>query len=275
MSWVITGSQKNKGLLDEFTGSAAAYSLRDLTFLRGGPVVRVRRSSDNTEQDFTATQVTDGSLTTFCGAGNGFVRTWYDQSGAGNHAQQATTSLQPTIVSVGALVTESSKPALSFSSNVLIRNGNTGTFPAFVSSIVKSTGSGFAGYLGSATNEIALGHQQGGGFAPVNSFWAWAPGQASTYGLLNSFNANRNLHTYWFPSATETDWRWYFNGSEQGAAGLTAGTPTAAKFSHIGSARSGLEFWSGTIQEIIIYESNQTTNRNGIEANINAHYAIY
>jgi hypothetical protein len=75
MSWVITGSQKNKGLLDEFTGSAAAYSLRNLTFLRGGPVVRVRRSSDNAESDFTATQVSDGTLTAFCGAGNGFVRT--------------------------------------------------------------------------------------------------------------------------------------------------------------------------------------------------------
>jgi hypothetical protein len=58
-------------LIDAYPGATSAYSLRNLSWTYGGPVVRVRRSSDNTEQDFTATQVTDGTLTTFCGAGNG------------------------------------------------------------------------------------------------------------------------------------------------------------------------------------------------------------
>jgi hypothetical protein len=120
MSWVITGSQKNKGLIDEFTGAAAAYSLRDLTFLRGGPVVRVRRSSDNAESDFTATQVSDGTLATFCGAGNGFVRTWYDQSGNGNHAINSTNTVgsrQPQIVTSGAVNLLNSKPCLTYASD--------------------------------------------------------------------------------------------------------------------------------------------------------------
>lgn len=277
MSWQITATGPTSlGLLDQYGGAAAAYSLRNLSIYNTSPVVRVRRSGDNTESDFTAAQVSDGTLAAWVGAGNnGFVRTWYDQSANANHAQQATTSLQPTIVSSGGLVTESSKPALSFNSNVLIKNGNTGTFSTFVTSVVRSTASDIRGYLGSASNEIALGQQAAGSFAPINSFWAWAPDQASTYGLAASYNTNRNLHTYWFPSATETDWRWYFNGLEQGAPGLTTGTPTGAKFSRIGQSRSGFEFWGGTIQEIIIYESNQTTNRSGIEANINAHYSIY
>ena len=82
-------------LLDQFPGAAVAYSLRNLVGTSNPNVVRVRRSSDNTEQDFTAAQVINGTLTTFCGAGNGFVRTWYDQSGNGYHAQQATTANQP------------------------------------------------------------------------------------------------------------------------------------------------------------------------------------
>ena len=56
------------GLLDEFSGAAAAYSLRKLS-KNTTTVVRVRRSSDDTEQDFTAAQVSDGSLVDFSNNG--------------------------------------------------------------------------------------------------------------------------------------------------------------------------------------------------------------
>ena len=99
-------------LLDTYTGAAAAYSLRDLSSSTTN-VVRVRRSSDNTEQDFTSTQVTDGTLETFVGAGNdGFVVTWYDQSGNSRNAEQTNTSLQPVIVSSGSLVLLNGMPAI-------------------------------------------------------------------------------------------------------------------------------------------------------------------
>jgi len=115
MSWIITGEQKNKGLLDEFTGAAAAYSLRDLTFLRGSPVVRVRRDNDNAEADFTATQVSDGSLAAWVGAGNdGFVRTWYDQSGNNRNAGQGTNDRQPKLVVNGVVLTENGTPSIDF-----------------------------------------------------------------------------------------------------------------------------------------------------------------
>ena len=75
-------------LLDDYPGAAAAYSLRQL---RTGVtnVVRVRRDNDDAEDDFTATEVSDGTLAAWVGAGNnGFVRTWYDQSGNNYHAGQ-------------------------------------------------------------------------------------------------------------------------------------------------------------------------------------------
>jgi hypothetical protein len=61
--------------------AAAAYSLRSLT--GGDPnVVRVRRESDNTEKDFSGSQIESGEMANWVGAGNdGFVQTWYDQSG--------------------------------------------------------------------------------------------------------------------------------------------------------------------------------------------------
>ena len=46
--------------------AAAAYGLRNLSSSYDGNVVEVRRSSDDTTRDFTATEVTDGTLVGFC-----------------------------------------------------------------------------------------------------------------------------------------------------------------------------------------------------------------
>jgi len=92
-------------LLDQYPNAAAAYSLRALsTATVDSSVVRVRRSLDNTEQDFTATQITDGTLETFCILQDGFVTTWYDQSGDSNNSTQTSASNQPKIVSNGVLI---------------------------------------------------------------------------------------------------------------------------------------------------------------------------
>jgi hypothetical protein len=103
--------------LDTYPGALAAYSLRSLSSSVTN-VVRVRRSSDNAEDDFTAAAVSDGTLASWVGAGNnGFVRTWYDQSGNGQNAGQATSGSQPQIVSSGSLITDgtNAKPSISYS----------------------------------------------------------------------------------------------------------------------------------------------------------------
>ena len=69
-----------KRLLDLYPGAAAAYSLQDIG--GGGNVIRARRSSDNEESDFTASDITGGALTSWAGVGDAFVTTWYDQSGS-------------------------------------------------------------------------------------------------------------------------------------------------------------------------------------------------
>jgi hypothetical protein len=74
----------------------------------------VRRSSDSAEQDigFSGNNLDTASLLSFCGAGDGFVTTWYDQVGS-NNAVQATAGSQPQIVASGAtIVNEFTKPAL-------------------------------------------------------------------------------------------------------------------------------------------------------------------
>ncbi len=48
---------------------------------------------------------------------SGFVETWYDQSGNGNDAEQATAGNQPKIVNSGSLVVDSGIAGLDFASN--------------------------------------------------------------------------------------------------------------------------------------------------------------
>ena len=106
--------RKVPGLLDLVPGAAAAYSLRSLSNSYAGPVVTVRRSSDDAEEDFTAAEVADGTLAAFCGAGDGFVYRWWDQSGNANHAVAAADANEPQIVDSGVVVLEEGKPAIQF-----------------------------------------------------------------------------------------------------------------------------------------------------------------
>jgi hypothetical protein len=94
-------------LLDTYSGAAAAYSLRLLRTAYSGNCIRVRRSSDNAEQDFgfVSNDLDTASLLTFCGVGNGFVTIWYDQSGNVNNANQTVALSQPQIVASGVVNT--------------------------------------------------------------------------------------------------------------------------------------------------------------------------
>jgi hypothetical protein len=263
MSWVITGVSKPPLLLDTYSGAAAAYSLRSLSLAYGGSVVRVRRSSDNTEQDFSAAQITDGTLATFCGAGNGFVRTWYDQSGNSRHAAQNVNASQPKVVDNGGVILENGKAALDFNgtSHWLVSNfGSTTSIPTTTTAVfnkrVSNIGVIYDGYsvqsilydnirLASG-NPVLIGTSIG-----INE-------QHLSFALYNGASSSLYIDSQLNVSG---------NTGSNGVDGIT-----------IGNIRNNLlsnYTLDGTVQEIILYFSNQSTNRVAIEANINAHYAIY
>lgn len=104
----IVGTPAPSLLLDTYPNAAVAYSLRKLRTAYSGSAIRVRRSVDNAEQDiaFSGNDLDTASLLTFCGAGNGFITTWYDQSGNANNSTQATAANQAQIVSSGALISD-------------------------------------------------------------------------------------------------------------------------------------------------------------------------
>lgn len=107
-------------VLDVYTGAVVAFSLRRLSGAYSGAAVRVRRSSDNVEQDigFDASgNLNESALTSFVGANSAFVATWYDQSGNARNAVQANAALQPRIVNAGVVDKANGKPAAISSAN--------------------------------------------------------------------------------------------------------------------------------------------------------------
>ena len=84
------------------------YSLRLITGY-SGPVVRLRRSSDNAQQDFytdanqsyftTGAGNTGTSYTTWVGANTAYVVIWYDQSGNKNHCNNTNNNTTQPIIS--------------------------------------------------------------------------------------------------------------------------------------------------------------------------------
>lgn len=106
-------------LLDLYPGAVVAFSSsRKLRSAYTGAAYRVRRASDNAEQDigFTAGgEVDQTAIATFCSGTTGRVIKWYDQSGNAVDADQPELAKAPIIYQSGAVTLINSTPALLFS----------------------------------------------------------------------------------------------------------------------------------------------------------------
>lgn len=104
-------------VLDSLTPQRA-YSMRRLRTAYAGAAIRVRRSSDNTEQDigFSGNALDTSALLAFAGSGSAFIRTFYDQMGNANW-EQTTQANQPRIVNAGVIDATSGYPEIVFTDN--------------------------------------------------------------------------------------------------------------------------------------------------------------
>ena len=128
-----------------FAGAQVAYSTRiPAGSAYSGPLIRVRRSSDNAESDFGAVLTADSNgdrwlddmgLLGFVGSGSGFVTTWYDQSGNGRNAVQATAGNQPSVVNAGVVATSNGRPAIVWDSTGTLELRTALPFASYPTSI--------------------------------------------------------------------------------------------------------------------------------------------
>lgn len=263
-------------LLDTYSASAA-YSLRKL---KTGvtSVVRVRRSSDNAESDFTADEITDGTLTTWTGANDGFVVTWYDQSGNGNDITQSTAGNQPQLVTSGSVYGfAGSRNSINFlsSTRYLGLGGglsalNDAPFSIFSAAINAQTDFGECIVSATATatdrTEMLLGTSTAYSYnvrrSSTNSLGTFASTPLINTKYLNTVisDASRNVEPY-------------LNGTNGTGTSFSSGmTSTAFR---VGAGASTATELSGQIAEVIIFNTDESANRTAIESDINTHYSIY
>ncbi len=274
-------------LLDTYPNATVAYSLRKLRSAYSGNAIRVRRSSDNAEQDFgfVSNVLDTASLLTFCGAGNGFVTTWYDQSGNGLNITNTTAANQPQIVTSGAMITENSKPTILFdgsndslfrANTNIFRNKNYGvvfTANRFIATPVTNArailyvsnslgGTRFSNGRNTSSNYNLAARRLDGDSAQVIA-------TTTTYNNTNLFLTTNIVD--W----GNTDAYLYVNNNLQvsNTNFLTAGnTDNTQSYLSISSAE-GTAFANAHISEVVIYESSQ--NVNGINTNLNTFYSAY
>jgi hypothetical protein len=276
---IIEGSSASDLLLNLYPSAATAYSLRLLRGDYSGNAIRVRRSTDDTELDigFLGSELDVTTLQSFVGVGDGFISTWYDQSGNGRDLSQITLINQPQIVSSGTTITEGGKLAISYNQDwldanylmnddsnyiilfVLRINTVTGTNPRYLS-LVSSTVNLQIGYTSSSTYFTRKDNVTN---VTTTTFVDLIGTQhLLTHGASNNINYfARNGISYTFSNTT-------------GTPGANSLRPNGL---HPLNGYDGSTFYvtQGTMQELIIYETDQFSNLDAIENNINNYYNIY
>ena len=282
------------GLLNQYGGAAAAYSLRALDFSYSGPLVRVRRDSDHVEADVyadengvfsersfirnvseTSTGVTVGApndsrafrFGEFAYGANCFVVEWKDQSGSDNHASQDAAANQPKIYdATTGVVTENGKPAVDNTNGGYFDLNSTITLTDFdIFSVVNTINSGqFYGY-GTFIGNRAITNQMI--WERVNNIQLRSGG-GDVQIAATSINGQKLVN----PLRASNVTGYFQNSTDIGTNNTATGNFTVANIldGYAGSVQA-----SGNFQEFIIYNSDQSSNRTNIEDNINKFYKIY
>jgi len=260
------------GLLATYTGAAAAYSVRQLANT-AALAMRVREDGTDTELDIGFDSNGDldtAAISSHCGLNNGYVVTWYDQSGEQNDASQSTTGSQPQIYNGTAVLTENGKPGLDFRDSTTSSLTFTDTNPKTVFAV---------GINDNASNTNTEYFMLGGTSTAYSKISFNRTYSTDKSAVVN--NASGILVE--FGTAIDTTQKLVYasnDGTTQelavdGATAVTA-TGTIDDVNMIGSHRA-LSYFSlmGKAQEIIIWTTDESSNRTGIETNINNYFSIY
>ena len=197
-------------------------------------------------------------------ADSGYVTTWYDQSGSGNDATQAVSASQPLLIRAGVTNTVGGKVALDFDgSNDDLSVGSTALSTARQDSflVMRTTD----------TDHVMLSQ------SPTTAGFGWTASDGSASTLITSDFGTPTLYTNGTEpaQATRDDIHTALSTGSQVLASTIGADTSAWSDTLIAGFASGVFRFSGEVQEFIIYPSDQSHNRLGIEANINAYYSIY
>lgn len=274
-------------LLDTYTGASAAYSFRELNSSYSGYCVRIQNDSAvNLDIGFSNGYVDTAAISTHCGAGDGKIVTWYDQSGNGIDITQASTSAMPKLFIGGALNNVNSKLAANFDGNDrLVTSAVSLHSGAWYCNSTVKIGNSLASNMQIWNQDDSASSPQvrvaqylrthTSATARSVMFNTAVSNFANTASPTLSTNTQYQISAYVDTSASEV--KAFVNSTNTNSA--TSFTGTAATGTHetaMGSdARStpGV-FFTGDIQELLMWPSAQSSNRSAIESDIDTYYSI-
>jgi hypothetical protein len=266
------------GLLDLYPSAAAAYSVRRLSSTYEDALIRVREDGGDTEADigFDANGNLDtAALLSHCGANNGYVVTWYDQSGNSNNATQSTAGNQPKIYdSVSGVVEENGKPCLTLNGSSMkldlpaglltFTNQDNNSCYAITKSNNNSTRERVVFFGDGTSTKMNLGYDIGlNGVTYVNS-------TGFSNGVFGT-TIKRGFQFMLFGDKSGTTQELFSNTTSIGSnsKGNDVAVANGSLF-----AGDTIQFFNGTCQEVVLFNESYKSQISGIFNNVNEYYTL-
>ena len=278
-----------------------AFSLRSLNSRRDPFVVNVRRDSDNSVKDFKASEITDGTLTTWVGNNNGFVTVWYNQAGQGD-AIQTTSSFQPKIVNSGSLIEVNGKPSIHYTSSyhVLVASikdfqsiTNLSTFcvqtPTSAATANSNTMRTFLFGWGAGIEKYVALNSSTGLLSGETITVYFGAGDNRRYGsdsytrasatqsLIEMFNTQNGISVY--SQGDQITLNLLYNGALTDATSPSDTTYTDDNNVSINNVKNNSGNYTSApnskFQELIFFDENRISDRAIVADNLNNFYSIY
>jgi hypothetical protein len=293
-------------LLDQYPNAAAAYSLRKLRTAYTGAAIRVRKdTTGQPEQDIFFTAIGDldtAALKSFLNARSGFVVKLYSQGDSSTiDFEQGTQASQPRIANLGVIDRQNGKPAMIFdgSNDFMDVPSSTNRFnylhngtDCFMASVQRF------GNVSDPNNAYSFLDNTGNSAASIGYSFFYDDRLTVTRNnaivILTGNNVLSNIVLDFIAPNTQTLLTQiidannataanrnilYLNGGNETKNNTLTGTVSSANALNnmrLGRRSGGTQFtFLGSLQEIVIWNVNRTSDKSAIESNINAFYGIY
>jgi hypothetical protein len=271
--------------LDQYPSAEVAFSIRKMDKDYNGDCVVVRRSNDNALDTigFVNDYLDTATMKTFCGANNCFVRVWYDQSGNGRNATMTTDANQPQIIASGALIKQGAKVALKWdgvndrlnfaeisltaATHFIITKRDS--LPQYQNYLdIGNPSAAPSMYIAIMHNDVNYGrmlvaaspNNTRGGATGININNVPVP--LTTYRIYAGTWSGAGTNGAQFYRIWDNNFEWtpLYNSGIIGAGSSTT------------SSLSGI---SGTLQEVILYNADKSSDMSAMNGAINTFYSIY
>jgi hypothetical protein len=258
-------------LLDTYPNATFAWSFRKLRNAYAGSAVRIREDGGDTEADigFGANGDFDAAAAaSHIGAANGFITTFYDQSGGGKNLTNATASLQPEY----SATAYNGFPGIVFpntSGHQLGRTDNGGNY-SNPSTITWA----YAWHSGTDDNEPWFWEDHLGLVTNTGDIqWAFTTDNISPVKPVN-WTGNPHIMMMYKDSGDVMDVE--VDGVALGSEGTkTTSLPTANNSLSYCGNKFGINGVGSSSECVIWFPDRGSSDRAGIVANLNAYYGVF